>query len=312
MSRHTLPTIITLNALADTGLWRPAGSNSLWSELYPFQSGMSNQAIFSSLGLATPCHKDGMIKGEKPCIENMHKRGCMFDGVVELRKNKKRKHALTEFKFGKALRFNGNEAMDIATGTFETITDYVEDMSQVPTTLGYVTQTYSPKYKGVLFSLWQVNLTKVLELLANDELKVGRGSREIGTRYYDVAKQQWCIADEHTQKSVFFFKMSERKYMVNEKEEITLPNGKVKKVKTGKKIENIQTYTSLRFKPSALIDWSGRQKQHTKTRALLEEHKALISTTVGVQTATKFIRNRNLKSSLQGQYEYMFGDMWEE
>ncbi len=306
MSRHTLPTIITLNALAKTGIWRPAGKNPIWNDLYPFQSGMSNSAIFSDLGLATPCHKDGMIKGEKPCIENMSKRGCMFDGIAEIQG----RHVLTEFKFGKALRFNGNESMDIATGTFERITDYVEDMSQVPTTLGYVTQVYNPKYKGVLFALWQVNLTKVLELLANDELRVGRGSREIGTKYYDVAKQEWCIADEHTQKSVFFFKMSDRKYTVNEKHPIVLPNGKTKMVKTGNKIEQVQTYVSLRFKPSALIDWSGRQKQHTKTRRLLEENKALISTTIGVQTATRFVVNKNLSPSLQGQYRYMFGDVW--
>jgi len=306
MSRHTLPTIITLNALADTGLWRPAGNNHIWNELYPLKSSMSNQAIFSKLGLATPCHKDGIIKGETPCIENMDKRGCMFDGIAEIRG----RHVLTEFKFGKSMRFNGNEAMDIATGNFETITDYVEDMSQVPTTLGYVTQTYSPKYKGVLFALWQLNLTKVLELLANDELRIGRGSREIGTRYYDVPKQEWCVAGEHTQKSIFFLKMSERKYMVNEKKKITV-NGQEKKVKTGKKVERIQTYTSLRFKPSALIDWSGRQKQHTKTRALLEEHKAIISTTIGVQTSRAFVRNKNLKASLEQQMTYMFSDMWD-
>jgi len=307
MSRHTLPTIITLNALAKTGIWRPAGKNHIWNELYPFQSGMSNLDIFSRLSLTTPCHKDGMIKGETPCIENMSKRGCMFDGVAEVQG----KHVLTEFKFGKAMRFNGNEAMDVATGNFETVTDYVEDMSQVPSTLGYVTQTYSPKYKGVIFSLWQVNITKVLELLSNDELLVGRGSREIGTRYYDVPKQEWCIASEHTQKSVFFLKMSERKYIVNEKEKVTLPNGKIKMVKTGKKKQKTQTYTSLRFKPSALIDWSGRQKQHTKTRRLLEENKALITTTIGVQTSTRFVQNKNLKDSLERQFTWMFADRWE-
>ena len=221
------------------------------------------------------------------------------------------KHILSKYSDKTVLVVDDiNDTGTTLQGIDRVITDYVEDMSQVPTTLGYVTQSYNPRYKGILFALWQVNLTKVLELLANDELRVGRGSREIGTKYYDVAKQQWCIADEHTQKSVFFFKMSDRKYIVNEKEEVTLPNGKTKMVKTGKKTEKVQTYVSLRFKPSALIDWSGRQKQHTKTRRLLEENKALISTTIGVQTSTRFVGNKNLKLSLQGQYRHMFGDMW--
>jgi hypothetical protein len=290
MSRHTLPTIITLNALAQTGLWRPAGNNDTWKEKYPFSSCMSNEEIFSSLGLVTPCHKDGIIKGEIECIENMASRGCMFDGILEVSGN----HVLTEFKFGKSIRFNGNESLDVATGNFETITDYVEDMSLHPTTLGYVTQTYSPKYKGVLFVLWQINLTKVLGLLANESIDVGRGNRPIGTRFYNVPQQRWCVADENTQRSVFFLKTSERKYTVR------------------KGIEEVTTkkYVSLRFKPSALIDWVGRRDTHTKTRALLEEHKALISTTIGVQTSTKFIINNNLKESLKKQMLWMFAEDW--
>ena len=78
--RHTEKTLKVLNALAYTDAWRPAGSNHLWTETYPFESGLTNMEIFEQNKFCrfesekSFCTKDGMIKGAVPCLENMDKR----------------------------------------------------------------------------------------------------------------------------------------------------------------------------------------------------------------------------------------------
>ena len=319
--RHTEKTLKVLNALAYTDAWRPAGSNHLWTETYPFESGLTNMEIFEQNKFCrfesekSFCTKDGMIKGAVPCLENMDKRGCSVDGIFELKYKGMSRHVFTEFKLGDHTRFDGNDVNDILTGNQSTIEDFMDCIGRIPTTLGYVSVHYNPHYKGMLYSLWNINMTKLLQLLASGDIPMPPTRRLMGTRYFDIPTLQWVTVDENTKQSVFFTKNSNR---------TKKSKGKVLKDDNGNKL--VYKYLSVRIKPSSLIrwEWSGKYDSkgkkiyidtknsvHTKTANILKRHKAIIRTTVGVQTATKFVHNKNLKASLEQQMTYMFSDMWD-
>lgn len=315
--RYTEKTLKVITALTKTGLWRPAGNNEIWTEKYPFSSGMSNQEIFIENGWTresgkTFCTKDGMIKGEKESIENMSNRGCVIDGIMEVNN----RHVFTEFKLGDHTRFDGNDSIDIITGNMDTIEDFLNCISVSNTTLGYVSVHYNPQAKGMLYSLWQVNISKLFKLLASEELPLPKGERIVGERFYNVPKMSWDVAKETTPQSVFFLKKSRR----TKKDKY----GNVLRDENNDPIK--REYVSLRFKPSSLIKWvwtgkyDSRGKKiyvddensvHTKTASILKKHRAIVRTTVGVQTATRFKVNNNLKESLKKQMIWMFGEDWE-
>ena len=104
------------NLLETIGFGRPAGKGvrhdySAWECLYPFFP-LSNEEYaqpFTDCGV--PFTSDGIIRDSKPSMKTLNGRGYAFDFILN-----PRKPVICEMKLGRKL-FNGNEAIDLSTGT---------------------------------------------------------------------------------------------------------------------------------------------------------------------------------------------------
>ena len=334
--RYSLDTLIVANQLLGMGLWRPAGTNPEWNN-YPLQSGLSNSQIWDSLHLQSKHTKDGIVKvdGEylPTKLENMDKRGCVIDGFFCLKNSLGIKvnevHFGSEFKLGKSLRFNGNEAVDLSTGTETFIKTLIQDLHEAPVALHWVTlSNYRTKsISGVKYNLWSLSLTRFLELISNGIIVPPPHSRPMGSYFYNVVTQKIEEVTADTKQSVFFLKKSTRKYTrkIRGKKQKMIIDGKVRWRKPIEGEEEVeQTYFSLRVKPSAIMSavkrdsWYtskrdgeryqniDRTKTHKQTRDWLQQNGVMVCTPLCVVHNHK---GKTLVSPLKDQKKRLLRDL---